>query len=145
MKRLAKCDISDIIEEIKNTPELSYLNKDKISLIVSKGSTSNAYAKIYGLHREMQVGFNIPPLYVIEFLCEKVVNLGIEDIFTILIHELLHIPPKFSGGLRPHGKHVNDTIAKKLSLKIPNGIKARFYDRVVSCCREITTSWQRTT
>jgi predicted metallopeptidase len=143
VKKLARCDINDILEEIKGIPELSYLDKERISFIVSRGSTSNAYAKIYGLHREIQVGFGIPPIYVIEFLCEKVSSLNIDEAFIILIHELLHIPPKFSGGLRPHGKHVNNFIARKLSMKITHEVKAKFYERVSSCCDEKNPNFRR--
>jgi predicted metallopeptidase len=142
VKRLARCNINDILEEIRGLPELSYLDKEKISFIVSRGSTSNAYAKIYGLHREIQVGFGIPPIYVIEFLCEKVSSLNTDEAFIVLIHELLHIPPKFSGGLRPHGKHVNNFIARKLSMKIAHEVKAKFYERVSTCCDEKNPSFR---
>ncbi|MCD6195739.1 MAG: metallopeptidase, partial [Staphylothermus sp.] len=44
-------------------------------------------------------------------------ELSIEEKIMILLHELLHIPKTFSGGLRPHGKYVNKRIVKKLFSK----------------------------
>lgn len=138
MKRLARCDVSEIINEVKHLSNFSYLDVGKISVVVSHGSKSNAYAKIYGLSREIQVGFSVPPIYTIEFLCEKIVPLRPEDTFVIFTHELLHIPKKFSGGLRPHGKYVNNLLARRISSSIDHRIKEMLYERLKSCCKSIS-------
>lgn len=53
-------------------------------------------------------------MYVIETLSENYDHLPIDDKIRVLIHELLHIPSRFSGGLRPHGKFVNRRLVNKL-------------------------------
>ncbi len=56
-------------------------------------------------------------MYIIEVIGEKYDRLDMVGKVKIIIHELLHIPKRFSGGLRPHGKYVNNRIVNKL-LKI---------------------------
>ncbi|MCD6301116.1 MAG: metallopeptidase, partial [Staphylothermus sp.] len=76
-----------------------------------------AYARIHGLPRIWIKALKIKPGYVIEVISENYDKLSIEEKIMILIHELLHIPRTFSGGLRPHGKYVNRRIVRKLFSK----------------------------
>jgi len=48
----------------------------------------------------------------------KYARLSEEDKLKVLLHEILHIPKTFSGGLRPHGNKVNDREVERLLKKL---------------------------
>jgi len=86
----------------------------------SYGSRSNAFARIWGLSKVWQKVLNVKSHYIIEVLHPRFDKLNKEDQEKTLLHELLHIPKKFSGGLIPHkcfGKKIDrktvDEIYKK--------------------------------
>lgn len=91
-----------------------HIDPERIVCYRSLGSRSIAYARIHGLPRIWLQALGIKPMYIIEVLSEHFDSLSIEDRIKIIIHELLHIPGNFSGGLRPHGKYVNHKLVNKL-------------------------------
>lgn len=91
-----------------------HIDNERIICYRSRGSRSTAYARIHGLPRIWIQALGIKPMYIIEVLSEYFDSLGIEDRVKIIIHELLHIPGNFSGGLRPHGRYVNRERVRKL-------------------------------
>ncbi len=113
---------------------LTYINTDNIEFVVSKKARARAYARIYGLPRAIQTAHELPALYTIEFICEKTIPLNSERIMMVLIHELLHIPYTTGGGLRPHGKLVNDRKAKSITRKIPFVLKHQLKEILEKCC-----------
>jgi len=139
LKRIRKCDLNTVLGDIAELPEFSFIYPERVSVVVSHGSRSKACARIFGLPREIQIGFGIPPLYLIEFVCENLRHLSPERLTTVLIHELLHISPKFSGGLRPHGKTVNDRVAEKIAKRLDSKVGETLYLELKRCCREIST------
>ncbi len=106
VERLAR----DVIEKL----EMKWIKAEYLRFLRSSGSKTTAVARIYGLPRTFQVAFNLPPLYVIEVVSEKFDALTPEEKVRVIVHELLHIPKSFSGGLRPHGKAVNSKAVSKL-------------------------------
>jgi predicted metallopeptidase len=107
------CCLIRIIVEVLNDC-FKYIDLDRIKCFRSRGSKSKAYARIHGLPRIWVKALNTRPHYIIEVLSENFYELSIEDKIYVIIHELLHIPYSFSGGLRSHGSIVNRVTAEKL-------------------------------
>ncbi|MCI4396411.1 MAG: metallopeptidase [Thermoprotei archaeon] len=107
-----------------------------LGVVVSKGARAKAYARIYGLPIPIQRAHGIPPLYTVEFLCEKIDRLGPDEVAEVAIHELLHIPEGQKGGLRPHGKKVNSRITKIMLKKADQSLKFEIYEVLRRCCEE---------
>jgi len=117
---LIKYEIAEDVEKLARdivyrlSEYFGHVNIDRVKFIRSIGSRSSAIARIHGLPRIWRYVLNIEPMYIIEVISEKYDQLSTEEKVKIIIHELLHIPIKFSGGLRPHGKYVNYRIVNKL-------------------------------
>ncbi len=107
------CCLLKILVKVLND-YFKYIDLDRIKCFRSKGSKSSAYARIHGLPRIWVKALNTRPYYIIEVLSENFDELSIEDKIYVIIHELLHIPYSFSGGLRPHGSIVNRVTVEKL-------------------------------
>ncbi len=90
------------VEIIAKALGLSKVSVDNVRVVRSRRARTRAYARIYGLPRPFQIGFDLPPLYVIELVEENFSELSCQGKIRVLIHELLHIPSTFSGSLRPH-------------------------------------------
>jgi len=102
----------DIIETLRDY--LGHIRVEKLYFVRSYGAKTNAVARIHGLPRIWRVVLDLEPQYVIEVVSEKYDMLGFGEKTRVLIHELLHIPKRFTGGLRPHGKYVNNRLVEKL-------------------------------
>ncbi len=90
------------VEIIAKTIGLDKVSSNNVRVVRSRKARTRACARIYGLPRPFQIGFNLPPLYVIELVEENFSELNCQGKIRVLIHELLHIPSTFSGSLRPH-------------------------------------------
>jgi len=117
---MIKYEIAEDVEKLARdivyrlSDYFGHVNIDRVKFIRSIGSSSSAIARIHGLPRIWRYVLNIEPMYIIEVISEKYDQLSTEEKVKIIIHELLHIPAKFSGGLRPHGKYVNYRIVNEL-------------------------------
>lgn len=78
------------------TPERIYCFRS------SGSSTSRILARIWSFPKIWQLALYMEPRYVIEVIGERFDHLPKEKQDEILIHELKHIPKRFSGGLRHH-------------------------------------------
>lgn len=110
-------DIQERIEEIILTLELGHIIDARIICMRSRNATARAYARIWSLPSIWQKALEINPFYVIEVLSEKFDRIGYEEQTQVLIHELMHIPKKFSGGLVPHnnrGEAINHANVSKI-------------------------------
>jgi len=102
----------DIIRTLNDY--FSHIDIDRVFFVRTRKSRSRAIARIHSLSTIWRYVLNEKPMYIIEVIDENFSSLNHEDKIKVLIHELLHIPKKFSGGLRPHGKYVNRYIVEKL-------------------------------
>ena len=119
-------DVKKLLADIVKKLNLSHIDINRIFCVRSYRSKSRSVARIYGFPRIWQFALNMKPFYILEFNSEKYDKLSEEDKIKVLIHELLHIPRNFSGGLRDHGKLVNSRIVNRLYKKY---IKAGFSKR----------------
>jgi len=116
---------SSVYEAVKHIVSLlnfKHINVDRVRVVCSQGSRSNAVARIWGLPKPFTVAYGVAPCYVIEVLDEKFWSLSCEEKVAVLIHELLHIPKTFSGGLRPHREWAKQPNIEKLVEKLGDSI-----------------------
>jgi len=95
-------DVQEMANDIIHTLELDYIDSTRIVYMRSFDSKANAYARIWELPSIWQKALEIPPHYVIEVLAQHFDKLSEAEKEEVVIHELLHIPKKFSGALVPH-------------------------------------------
>ncbi len=107
-------DVEALARDIVEALGLDWIDLSRVAFVRSRGSRSQAYARIWGLPRVFQEAFGLNPLYVVEVIAERFDGLGAADRARVVIHELLHIPRSFSGGLRPHGRLVNGRVVEEL-------------------------------
>lgn len=110
---------------IKNVP-FSQISPSQLTVYRSYGSTSRAWARIWGLPRVWQQALKVKPHYIIEVISERFDKLSPQDQTKTLIHELLHIPKKFSGGLVPHRGRRHYNIDRRVVNKIYDYYHSRF-------------------
>ncbi len=79
-----------------------HVDPARIFCVRGYGSTSEAWARIWGLPALWQQVLGIGPAYVVEIIEPEFGRLPESEQDRILIHELLHIPRTFSGAIRPH-------------------------------------------
>ena len=98
-------DIKKKIHELIQNNGFHNVNADRIYCFRSKGSSSRrVLARIWSFPKIWQQALYMEPRYVIEVLSERFDKLSAEKQEEVLIHELKHIPKKFSGGLRTHSE-----------------------------------------
>lgn len=106
-------DVKRLAEEIVTTLEMDYIDLKRVAFVRSFGTKTNAVARCHGLGRIWQHALGIKAHYVIEIISEKFDKLSQEEKEKVIIHELLHIPKSFGGGLRGHD-HANFRKVRKL-------------------------------
>jgi len=100
-------DIEQAARSIVAALNFSHVDLDRLRFIRSRGSRSRTIiARIHGLSQIWRQTLDSNLTYIIEVLSEQYDALSKDDKDKIIIHELLHIPMSFGGGLRPHRKHV---------------------------------------
>jgi predicted metallopeptidase len=96
-------DIKQRIIKLAQEHGFENVNTSKIYCFRSKGSTSERIlARIWSFPKIWQLALYMEPRYVIEVLSERFDKLSQEKQDEVLIHELKHVPKKFTGGLRKH-------------------------------------------
>lgn len=102
MKSEKAPDVQVMLDGVLARTSLRHVISPRIICMRSFGARANAYARIWSLPAIWREALEINPFYVIEVLSENYDPLPEERKIRVLIHELMHIPKKFSGGLVPH-------------------------------------------
>ena len=113
-------DIQQRLNYMMKVLQFKHLDEDRIICMRSYGSKSRAIARIWGLSRIWQKAFGMKSHYIVEVIHPRFDNLKTEEQEKTLLHELLHIPKKFSGGLVPHkcfGKKIDRRTVEKIYKK----------------------------
>ena len=96
-------DIKKKLTELIQNNGFHNVHPERIYCFRSTGSGSRRIlARIWSFPKIWQQALYMEPRYVIEVLSERFDKLSAEKQEEVLIHELKHIPKKFSGGLRKH-------------------------------------------
>jgi predicted metallopeptidase len=110
-------DVQDRVEQVIRVLEFNHIIDARIICMRSRKAKARAYARIWSLPMIWRSALEISPFYVIEVLSEHYDKLDDVEKTKTIIHELMHIPKKFSGGLVPHvnkGRPVNHKEVDKL-------------------------------
>lgn len=106
MKYVKAPDVEERFKKIVNALEKEYIDLDRVICIRSYGSKSKAIARIWGMPKIFQAALDCRSYYVIEIISEKFDKLSEEEKDKTIIHELMHIPKCFGGGLIPHNHSI---------------------------------------
>ena len=122
-------DICRAVRAILASGLFPHVPLDMVRCVRSWGSRSLAIARIYGLPRAWITALGYNPGYVIEVIHERFDSLPPDEKVKVLIHELLHIPSTLSGGLRAHGRLVNNRRVNALYRRLR---KTEFYQEALA-------------
>ena len=120
MKSERAYDVQFMLDELLERLQMDHVINSRIICMRSYGAQANAYARIWSLPEIWRNALEINPFYVIEVVSEEYDKLPEEEKKKILIHELLHIPKKFTGGLVPHknrGRRIDDKLVEEIYQK----------------------------
>lgn len=108
--------LSELVRDIVVTLRdyLAHVDLRRIAVVKSFGSGSRALARVHALPGVWRFVLGLGPMYVIEVLAERFEALSPDEKVRVLIHELLHIPKSFGGGLRPHRPYVSAEVVERL-------------------------------
>ena len=92
---------------------MNHIQINKIKFMRSYGSRSKRIlARIHGTPLIFQKALSLESYYIIEVISEQYDKLSQKEQEKVIIHELLHIPKGFKGGLLPHKNNITE---KKVS------------------------------
>ena len=120
-------DVQEKANDIIKTLELNHIDPSRVIYMRSFDSKANALARIWELPSIWQMALEVRPHYVIEFLAQHYDKLPEEEKEEVIIHELLHIPKKFSGALVPHKCFGKMLVSEKNTKKLHKEYKTRKY------------------
>ena len=129
IKYIPAPDIKFDLERIANKLRPG-VKLDQIVCIRSTGSKAvGTLARCWGMPIIWQVALGIKPHYVIEVISEQFDRLDKGEQERVLIHELMHVPAKFGGGLRNHDREFGKTINNRFMDKLHRIVNGLFYLR----------------
>jgi predicted metallopeptidase len=108
-------DVEEIASKIISSLALNYLDQARLHYYRSRGSKARrVQARIHGMGRIWFDALSMKPHYIIEVISEEYDRLDLPEREKVVIHELMHIPSKFSGGFVPHRGKVNRRNVEKM-------------------------------
>lgn len=108
-------DVEKIAKRIIGVLSLAHVDIARLHFYRSKGSKSRrVQARIHGMGRIWFDALGMQPHYVIEVISEEYDKLALREREKVVIHELMHIPSKFSGGFVPHKGKINKGTVDKM-------------------------------
>lgn len=108
-------DVEAIAEKIIATLQMNHIDPIRLHYYRSKGSKSKrVQARIHGMGRIWFEALTMQPHYIIEVISEEYDRLAQREKEKVVIHELMHIPSKFSGGFVPHKGRITKRSVEKL-------------------------------
>lgn len=108
-------DVHQIVREIVEGLGWDHIPPDQVVCYRSNGTKSDCvHARCWSLPRIWQSALQVKPHYIVEVISEKYDEMNDAEKRKLLIHELLHIPKSFAGGLRPHTGYINKRIVDGL-------------------------------
>lgn len=113
-------DVQFMLDELLDRLQMEHVINSRIICMRSRKAQVRAYARIWSLPQIWRNALEINPFYVIEVVSEHYDKLDEEEKKKVLIHELLHIPKKFTGGLVPHknrGRKIDDRLVNEIYKK----------------------------
>ena len=107
-------DVENIGRKIISTLSMDHIDETRLHYYRSTGSKSRrVQARIHGMGRIWFDALAVQPHYIIEVISEEFDRLQQTEKEKVVLHELMHIPSKFSGGFVPHrGKITHRTVEK---------------------------------
>lgn len=111
-------DVEVIANSVIRALSLDYIDSDRLYFYRSRGSKSRrVQARIHGMGRIWFDALRMQPRYIIEVISEEYDRLDQIEREKVVIHELMHIPAKFSGGFVPHKGKINRRSVEKMHQK----------------------------
>ena len=108
-------DVKETASRITEVLGWKHININRMRFIRSRGSRSKyVLARIHGFPKVFQKALSMNPHYIIEVIGEKYDLLSPDEREKTLIHELLHVPKGFQGGLLPHKNYITKRKVEKL-------------------------------
>ncbi len=102
MKWVAAPDIKERIDKVLSSGLFPQIDGKRIAALRGTGSSSRAIARIWSLSAPWRLVLAVEPRYIIEVIAERFDRQSEEEKDRTIIHELMHIPRNFTGGLVPH-------------------------------------------
>jgi predicted metallopeptidase len=124
-------DVEELANKIIGALALRHIDRSRLHYYRSTGSKSQrVQARIHGMGKIWFDALAIKPHYIIEVISEEYDRLAEQERQKVVIHELMHIPSKFSGGFVPHRGKVNrrnvDRLYREFVEKSTSGQEAFF-------------------
>ena len=115
IKYFEASDVKATVEEIVEVLHFVNIKPQYVYCFRSIGSRSKyTIARIHSVGKIWHKALHITPSYIIEVISERYDKLDIDQKEKTIIHELLHIPKGFSGGLLPHKGYIKKQFVDKL-------------------------------
>lgn len=108
-------DVEKTALEIMRALSLQYIDSGRLHFYRSRGSRAKrVQARIHGMGRIWFDALGMTPHYIIEVISEEYDRLDKEEKEKVIIHELMHIPTRFSGGFVPHKGRITNKAVEKM-------------------------------